>query len=70
MEDGETTRGLRIELRATGTLAGRVLDAEGEPVPEAAIFVRDEAPWRVELRTEPLPNPEYRARLNFEVERL
>jgi len=35
-----------------------------------AVFVRDEGPWRVELRTEPLPHPEYRVRLNFEVEKV
>ena len=35
-----------------------------------ALFVQDEGPWRIELRTEPLPHPEYRARLNFEVERV
>lgn len=34
------------------------------------VFSRDEGPWRVELRTEPLPHPEYRARLNFDVEKV
>lgn len=34
------------------------------------VFSREEGPWRVELRSEPLPHPEYRTRLSFEVERV
>ena len=31
---------------------------------------RDSGAWRVELRSEPLPHPEYRARMNVSVEKL
>lgn len=44
-------------------------DSHGGTTSLVVVFSRDEGPWRVELRTEPLPHPEYRARLNFEVTR-
>ncbi len=41
VREGERTSGVLIQLVGFGTLTGRVLDSGGNPVPEAAIFVRD-----------------------------
>ena len=45
-------------------------ESRGTKTRVLAVFSRDEGPWRVELRTEPLPHPEYRTRLSFEVEKV
>ncbi|MCZ6596315.1 MAG: carboxypeptidase-like regulatory domain-containing protein [Planctomycetota bacterium] len=39
---GEITRGLIVKLRPGGTIRGRVVDAEGEPVPGAQVAPMDE----------------------------
>lgn len=44
-------------------------DSHGGTTSLVVVFSRDEGPWRIEMRTEPLPHREYRARLNFEVTR-
>ena len=41
VEEGQRTGGIRIQLVESGTLTGRVLDAGGEPVPQAAVFAWD-----------------------------
>jgi len=41
VEEGRRTGDVRIQLAEHGILAGRVLDAAGEPVPQAAIFAWD-----------------------------
>jgi protocatechuate 3,4-dioxygenase beta subunit len=43
IDEGEWLRDLELRLPQAGALVVRVLDAGGAPVPEAAIFVRDDA---------------------------
>ena len=45
-------------------------ESKGSKTSVLVVFSRDEGPWRVGLRTEPLSHPEYRARLTFEVEKV
>ena len=48
LEDGQWRRDLDFRLERPGTLEGIVRDAGGQPVAEAAIFIRDEASRPVE----------------------
>jgi protocatechuate 3,4-dioxygenase beta subunit len=40
--EGEVTRGVIVKLNAGGTLAGRVVDGEGAPIPGAQVVALDE----------------------------
>jgi protocatechuate 3,4-dioxygenase beta subunit len=41
--EGKTLEGIDFQLEDPGTIHGRVVDATGQPVKDAAIFVRDES---------------------------
>jgi hypothetical protein len=43
VKEGEWVQGLDFRLKAPGEITGRVVDLSGSPVPNAAVFVRDEA---------------------------
>jgi hypothetical protein len=42
VDEGKTLEGIDFDLAEPGTIHGRVVDAAGQPVKDAAIFVRDE----------------------------